>query len=222
MDSERAGGVMNLILLGPPGAGKGTQAEKLVTELSIPQISTGDMLREAVKAGSPMGIKAKSFMDAGALVPDEVVVGIVEERIQRPDCRRGFMLDGFPRTTVQADALSGMLEKRGLKMDHVVCIEADNEELVPRLSGRRTCRQCMAPYHVAFNRPKADGICDKCGGELYQRDDDREEAIRARLVNYERQTRPLIAYYRERDLLRPVDGLGAVEDVSRRIRLALG
>jgi adenylate kinase len=213
---------MNLILLGPPGAGKGTQAKKLVTELGVPQISTGDMLREAVKTGSPMGVKAKSFMDGGALVPDEVVVGIVEERIEQPDCRGGFMLDGFPRTTGQADALSQMLEKRGLKVDHVVCIEADNEELIPRLSGRRTCRQCMAPYHVAFNRPKVDGVCDKCGGELYQRDDDQEEAIRARLVNYERQTQPLIAYYQKRNLLRPVNGLGPVEEVYQRIRSALG
>jgi adenylate kinase len=212
---------MNLILLGPPGAGKGTQAKMLVTDLGIPQISTGDMLREAVKAGSPMGAKAKSFMDAGALVPDEVVVGIVEERIQLADCAKGFMLDGFPRTTGQADALSHMLRKRGLDVDHVICIEADKEELVRRLSGRRTCRQCMAPYHVAFNPPKAQGICDLCGGELYQRDDDREAAIRARLVTYEKQTQPLIAYYGERGLLRPVDGLGPMDEVFQRIRTSL-
>lgn len=212
---------MNLILLGPPGAGKGTQAKKLVSELNIPQISTGDMLREAVKAGSPMGQKAKSYMDSGALVPDDVVIGIVEERIQEPDCAKGFMLDGFPRTTEQAEALSRMMERKGLRLDHVVCLEADNEELVRRLSGRRTCRQCMAPYHVDFNPPKKSGVCDRCGGELYQRDDDKEEAIRARLVTYERQTRALIDYYEARGLLRRVDGLGAVDQVYERIRRAL-
>lgn len=213
---------MNLILLGPPGAGKGTQAKRLVSELGIPQISTGDMLREAVKAGSPMGLKAKSYMDSGALVPDEVVVGLVEERIQQPDCARGFMLDGFPRTTAQADALSAMMQKKGIKLDHVVCLEADKEELVRRLSGRRTCRQCMAPYHVMFNPPAKEGVCDQCGGELYQRDDDKEEAIRARLVTYEKQTQPLIAYYKTRGVLRLVDGLGAVEEVYGRIKGVLG
>jgi len=213
---------MNLILLGPPGAGKGTQAKKLVAELGIPQISTGDMLREAVKAGSPMGIKAKSYMDSGGLVPDEVVVGIVEERIQQDDCLKGFMLDGFPRTTAQADALSGMMESKGIRLDHVVCLDADKEELVRRLSGRRTCRQCMAPYHVEFNPPAKQGICDRCGGELYQRDDDKEEAIRARLVTYEKQTQPLIDYYRSRGLLRLVDGLGPVDEVYSRIKKVLG
>lgn len=212
---------MNLILLGPPGAGKGTQAKRLTADLGIPQISTGDMLREAVREGSPMGLKAKSYMDVGALVPDEVVVGIVEERIQQPDCAKGFMLDGFPRTTAQADALATMLDKKGLKLDHVVCIEADREELVKRLSGRRTCRQCMAPYHVLFNPPKKEGVCDKCGGELYQRDDDKEEAIRARLVTYESQTAPLIAYYEERGILRRVNGLGTVEEVYERIKRAI-
>jgi adenylate kinase len=179
------------------------------------------MLREAVKAGSPMGATAKSYMDAGGLVPDEVVVGIVEERIQRADCEKGFMLDGFPRTTVQAEALTRMMEKRGLKVDHVVCLEADNEELVRRLSGRRTCRACMAPYHVTFNPPKSPGVCDRCGGALYQRDDDQEDAIRARLATYERQTLPLIAYYRDRGVLRPVDGLGPLDEVYERIRRAL-
>lgn len=213
---------MNLILLGPPGAGKGTQAKKLVAELGIPQISTGDMLREAVKAGSPMGVKAKSYMDSGALVPDEVVVGIVEERIQQDDCAKGFMLDGFPRTTAQADALSSMMESKGIRLDHVVCLDADKEELVRRLSGRRTCKQCMAPYHVEFNPPARPGVCDRCGGELYQRDDDKEEAIRARLVTYDRQTQPLIDYYRSRGLLRLVDGLGPVDEVYKRIRKVLG
>lgn len=212
---------MNLILLGPPGAGKGTQAKRLSADLGIPQISTGDMLREAVKAGSPMGLKAKSYMDSGALVPDEVVVGIVEERIQQPDCSNGFMLDGFPRTIAQAEALSEMLDKRGLKLDSVVCLEADSAELIRRLSGRRTCKVCMAPYHVTFNPPKREGVCDKCGGELYQRDDDKEEAIKARLITYEKQTAPLIKYYEARGLLRRIDGLGPVDEVYTRIREAL-
>jgi adenylate kinase len=209
---------MNLILLGPPGAGKGTQAERISRLYGIPQISTGDMLREAVREGTPLGRKAKSYMDSGALVPDEVVIGIVEERIQQDDCRGGFMLDGFPRTTAQAQALDDMLEKKGLKLDHVVCIEVDTEELVRRLSGRRTCRNCMAPYHVEFNPPKVDGVCDRCGSELYQRDDDKEEAIRNRLKTYEAQTAPLISYYTERGLLRTVEGKGSVEEVFRRIQ----
>ena len=213
---------MNLILLGPPGAGKGTQAESLSNDYDIPQISTGDMLREAIKAGTEMGQKAKSFMDAGSLVPDEVVVGIVADRIQQQDCSHGFMLDGFPRTTAQADALADMLGKQGRKIDHVVCIQADSEELVARLSGRRTCRACMAPYHVKFNPPQKEGVCDRCGGELYQRDDDQEKAIRARLATYENQTQPLIKYYEKLNLLRPVDGVGGLDEVYSRIKKVLG
>jgi adenylate kinase len=212
---------VNLILLGPPGAGKGTQAKMLVEDYGIPQISTGDMLREAVKAGSPMGRQAKAYMDAGALVPDDVVVGIVEERIQKADCHPGFMLDGFPRTTAQADALKSMLGNKGRKIDHVICIEVDNEELIRRLSGRRTCRNCMATYHVKFNPPKRSGVCDRCGGELYQRDDDQEEAIRARLKTYENQTQPLIDYYRKEGVLRSVEGRGDVKEVYARIRAAM-
>jgi adenylate kinase len=212
---------MNLILLGPPGAGKGTQAQKLTAEYRIPQVSTGDMLREAVKAGSPMGKKAKSFMDAGKLVPDEVVVGIVAERIAKPDCQVGFMLDGFPRTIPQANALADMLAQKGKKIDHVVCMLADNDELVRRLSGRRTCRACMTPYHAVFNPPAKTDICDKCGGTLYQRDDDKEEPIRARLLTYQNQTQPLIEFYEARHLLRRVDGLGKPDEVFARIRRAL-
>ncbi len=213
---------MNLILLGPPGAGKGTQAKRMIDTYKIPQISTGDMLREAVKAGSPMGKEAKGYMDAGKLVPDEVVVGIVAERIAKPDCDKGFMLDGFPRTIPQADALGAMLKKKGKTINHVVCIQVDNEELVGRLTGRRTCRACMAPYHVKFNPPKKAGVCDKCGGELYQRDDDTEKAIRSRLKTYADQTEPLIAYYRKQSLLRPVDGKGKMEEIFARIQKALG
>jgi adenylate kinase len=213
---------MNLILLGPPGAGKGTQAKKLTEEFRIPQISTGDMLREAAQAGTLLGKKAEIFMGRGKLVPDDVVIGLVEERIARPDCQLGFMLDGFPRTTAQADALAKMLGLKTRKIDHVACIHVDNDELVRRLSGRRTCKKCMTPYHLEFNKPKNAGVCDHCGGDLYQRDDDREEAIRARLKTYEEQTRPLIAYYDERQLLRPIDGMGTPEQIYARIRAALG
>lgn len=212
---------MNLILLGPPGAGKGTQASSMVKDYGVPQISTGDALRAAVKAGSDQGKRAKKFMDAGELVPDEVVIGIVGERIKESDCAGGFLLDGFPRTTSQADALAEILTKAGRAIDHVVCIQVEKEEVVERLSGRRSCRACGYPHHVRFNPPEKDGICDKCGGELYQRDDDREEAIRQRLETYESQTQPLIDYYRERNLLRPVDGRGDVGVVYGRIRSAL-
>jgi adenylate kinase len=212
---------MNLILLGPPGAGKGTQASSMVKDYGVPQISTGDALRAAVKAGTDQGKRAKKFMDAGELVPDEVVIGIVGERIKESDCAGGFLLDGFPRTTSQADALAEILTEAGRAIDHVVCIQVEKEEVVERLSGRRSCRACGYPHHVRFNPPEKEGICDKCGGELYQRDDDREEAIRQRLETYESQTQPLIDYYRERNLLRPVDGRGDVGIVYGRIRSAL-
>ena len=212
---------MNLILLGPPGAGKGTQASSLVKDYGVPQISTGDALRAAVKAGSALGARAKKTMDAGELVPDEVVIEIVGERIEEPDCTDGFLLDGFPRTTSQADALAGMLNKAAREIDHVICIQVENEEVVERLSGRRSCRACGYPYHVQFNQPAKEGVCDKCGGELYQRDDDREDAIRQRLETYGNQTQPLIEYYSQRGLLRPVDGRGDVDAVYGRIRDAL-
>lgn len=212
---------MNLILLGPPGVGKGTQAKSLTEEFRVPQISTGDMLRAALKAGTPLGKEAKTFMDKGALVPDSVVLGLVEERIQAADAQNGFMLDGFPRTVPQADGLAAMMSKQGKKIDHVVCLTASNDELVRRLSGRRTCNKCSAPFHVEFKQPKKQGVCDACGGELYQRDDDKEEAIRARLVTYDTQTKPLIEYYKGKGLLRPVDGLGSMEAVYGRIQAAL-
>ncbi len=212
---------MNLILLGPPAAGKGTQAKMLTKAYGIPQISTGDMLREAVKAGSPMGLKAKSYMDSGALVPDEVVIGIVEERLQHDDCKKGFILDGFPRTTAQADNLKAMLAKRNLKIDHVASIEVPTDELIRRLAGRRICRNCAAPFHVMFNPPKKQGVCDACGGELYQRDDDKEESVAVRLKAYENQTKPLVDYYSREKLLRPVNGIGGVDEIQTRIRSAL-
>lgn len=208
---------MNLILLGPPGVGKGTQAKLLIDRFGIPQISTGDILRAAVKELTPMGIKAKGFMDSGALVPDEVVIGIVEERLAQPDCQKGFILDGFPRTVPQADALGQVLAGMNKNIDHVVSLSVDKGELLKRLTGRRACSKCGAGYHVDFAPPAAAGICDACGGELFQREDDKEETILNRLAVYEAQTAPLISYYRGAGLVRSVDGLGSVEGIQSEI-----
>jgi adenylate kinase len=213
---------MRIILLGGPGAGKGTQAKKLVEKYNIPQISTGDMLRAALKEGTALGLEAKKFMDAGKLVPDEVVIGLIEERIKLPDCKKGFMLDGFPRTVGQADALKGVLDKMGIKLDHVISIEVANEELVGRLTGRRTCKACGSGFHLLFDPPKKAGVCDKCGGELYQRDDDKEETIRNRLKVYDSQTAPLIDYYKKAGLLRPIQGVGSIDEIFGRITSVLG
>jgi adenylate kinase len=212
---------MKLILLGPPGAGKGTQAKMLTDRFSIPQISTGDILRAAVKEGTPMGVKAKSFMDAGGLVPDEVVVGIVRERLQKPDCADGFILDGFPRTVAQADALKETLRQLGKDLDAVISLDVDVEALVERLTGRRTCKDCGRGYHVKFDPPKVAGKCDACGGELFQRDDDREETIRKRLDVYHQQTAPLAAYYLADRLLTSVDGMREIDAVQQQILSAL-
>jgi adenylate kinase len=208
---------MNLILLGPPGAGKGTQAKILAKKFEIPQISTGDILRGAVKEQTPMGIKAKGYMDAGALVPDEVVVGIVEERLARPDCAGGFILDGFPRTVGQADALKRTLAGMGKTIEHVISITIDKEELLGRITGRRTCRLCGKGYHLLFDPPKRNGACDECGGELFQRDDDKEETMRNRLDVYEKQTAPLIAYYAHESLLRTICGTGSIEEIQQNL-----
>jgi adenylate kinase len=208
---------MNLILLGPPGAGKGTQAKILIKKYDIPQISTGDILRAAVKERTPMGIKAKGFMDSGVLVPDEVVVGIVEERIANPDCANGYILDGFPRTVAQADSLSSMLQTKGTGIDHVIAITVDHEELLKRITGRRTCKGCGAGYHLTYDPPRQANVCTECSGELFQRDDDREETMRRRLEVYEDQTSPLIAYYADRNLLRTVDGMGDIEEIQRKL-----
>lgn len=212
---------MNIILLGPPGAGKGTQAKMLVEKYQIPQISTGDILRAAVKEGSPLGKEAKACMDKGELVPDSVVIGIVEERIQQPDCAKGYMLDGFPRTVPQAEALDGMLKNLSSQIDHVVSIEVANEELVGRLTGRRTCRDCGAGFHVMFDPPEKEGVCDKCGGELYQRDDDNVETVTSRLEVYESQTLPLIDYYTAKGKIRPVDGVGDIKEIFGRVTQVL-
>jgi len=214
-------GVMNIILLGPPGAGKGTQAKMLVEEYQIPQISTGDILRAAVKEGSPLGKEAKACMDKGDLVPDSVVIGIVEERIQQSDCAKGYMLDGFPRTVPQAEALDGMLQNLSSQINHVVSIEVANEELVGRLTGRRTCRECGAGFHVMFDPPKQEGVCDKCGGELYQRDDDNVETVTSRLQVYESQTLPLIDYYNTQGKIRPIDGVGEIKEIFGRVTQVL-
>jgi adenylate kinase len=212
---------MRLILLGPPGAGKGTQATRLVERYGIPQISTGDILRAAVRQGTELGTSAKSYMDAGKLVPDSVVIGIIGERLQEADCSKGYILDGFPRTVAQADALQETVAKLGQGIDHVLSVEVPNDELVQRLSGRRTCKACGAMYHVTFSPPKAPDTCDKCGGELFQRDDDQEATIRARLKVYDEQTAPLIAYYRKAGLLRAIPGTGSMEEILGRITAVL-
>ena len=198
---------MKMILLGAPGAGKGTQAEILCDKLGIPTISTGNILRAAVKEGTPMGQKAKSFMDAGALVPDDVIVGIVKERLAQPDCAKGFILDGMPRTIVQAEAL----EKMGVEIDKALNILADESLIIERMSGRRVCAKCGASYHIK-NKPSAkEGICDRCGGELVIRKDDQPETVRDRLKAYHEQTEPLVGYYRERGKLIDIPDQGSIE-----------
>ncbi len=213
---------MYIILMGPPGAGKGTQAEKLVEEFHIRHISTGDMFRAAVKAGTELGKEAKKYMDAGGLVPDVVTIGIVREGLSKPECQAGFMLDGFPRTLEQAQALDGILAELGIKLDGVVNISVPDEELVGRVTGRRLCRACGATYHVSFNPSKVEGVCDKCGGSLYQRDDDSEATVKNRLAAYHAQTEPLIAYYKQQGVYKGIDGLQAIDKVYADVKASLG
>jgi len=206
-----------LIFLGPPGAGKGTQAREVSRHFSIPQISTGDMLREAVRNQTPLGLAAKAKMEAGELVPDEVVSGIVEQRIGQPDCRRGFILDGFPRTLAQAAFVDRMLQVKGKGDPLVLDIKVDRDLLLKRLTGRRTCPVCGEIYNLYLNPPKVDGLCDKDGGELLQRPDDDEETIRQRLVAYEKQTSPLIDYYQRKGLLKEVNGNRGPEPIAKEL-----
>jgi len=213
---------MDLILFGPPGAGKGTQAQRLLAAYGTPQISTGDILRQAVKDGTPAGRQAKPLMEAGKLVPDALVISIVEERLKRADCQAGFVLDGFPRTVAQAEALDAMLTSLGRRIDHVLSLEVPLEMVVERLTGRRCCPADGRVYHVTEAPPKAAGVCDACGSALVQRPDDREEVVRARQLTYRRDTEPLKAFYAKRGLLRSVDGTGTPDEVFARIQAALG
>ena len=213
---------MKIIMLGAPGAGKGTQAKKIAAKYQIPHISTGDMFRKAQKDGTELGLKAKEYMEQGQLVPDEVTVGIVRERLAEADCKDGFLLDGFPRTVQQADALDGILKDLGMVLDRVINIEVDKAFLVDRLTGRRVCRTCGATFHVVNKAPKVEGVCDKCGGELYQRNDDKIETVSNRLDVYAAQTAPLIEYYQSKGIMSSIDGSKSMEDVLADIRSALG
>ena len=209
---------MKLILLGAPGAGKGTQADILCKELDIPTISTGNILRAAIKNGTPTGMKAKAYMDEGKLVPDDVIIGIITERVAEDDCKNGFILDGVPRTIAQAEAL----EKAGIVFDDVVSIEISDEVIMERMSGRRVCEHCGASYHLVAVPPKQEGICDKCGGKLVQRKDDAPETVKARLEVYHKETEPLKAFYAQRGLLKSVENQATVEETSQAILHALG
>ena len=205
---------MHILLMGTPGAGKGTQAAELVKKFDIPHISTGDMFRAAIKEGTDLGKKAKSFMDDGKLVPDEVTIGIVRERLAKDDCKKGFILDGFPRTVDQADALQQILKDLGLSLTRVLNINVPAEDLIERAVGRRICKKCGATYHTKFNPPKIEGICDVCGSELFQRADDNADTMKNRLSVYEASTKPLIDYYKKLDLYTEVDGRQAIDKVT--------
>ncbi len=213
---------MKLLIMGPPGAGKGTQAETLTKRLSIPHISTGDMFRKAISEGTKLGREAKSYMDKGDLVPDEVTIGIVKERLAEADCQQGFLLDGFPRTVAQGEALEQILKDLDSSLNMVLNVLVDDGKLVARLTGRRICRDCGAGYHVLFNPPIKQDTCDKCGGELYQRSDDSEETAINRLAVYHQNTAPLIDFYRKRGLLKDIDGNGAISEVLVAIGEAIG
>lgn len=213
---------MNLILMGLPGAGKGTQAEQIVAKYNIPHISTGDMFRAAMKAETEMGLQAKSFIDKGALVPDEVTIGIVRERLSQEDCVRGFLLDGFPRTVAQASALEEIMKDLGKKIDYVLNINVDSGLLLKRLTGRRICKECGATYHLEFNPPAKADVCDKCGGELYQRSDDNEETVANRLDVNIKQTKPLLDFYEELGYLKSINGEQDINKVFADIDVLIG
>ena len=209
--------MINIILMGPPGAGKGTQAKMLIQAFHIPHISTGDMFREAIKAGTPLGVLAQNYIQKGDLVPDEVTIGLVRERLAKPDCARGYLLDGFPRTLPQAEALEEITQELGAPIGAVINLDADKAELVRRISGRRVCRNCGAPYHIETLRPLIDGICDICGGELYQRKDDTVEALEIRLQHYYEDTKPLEKFYSDRNILINLDGLTPKDELFTQI-----
>jgi len=213
---------MRLILLGPPGAGKGTQAERIAKEFNIPHISTGDIFRANIKNETELGLKAKQYIDNGELVPDSVVVAIVEDRIKQDDTKNGFLLDGFPRTENQALALDEVLNELGISLDAVINIKVDSQVLVSRITGRRICKDCGATYHIEFNPPAEEGVCDLCGGELYQRSDDNEDTVQNRIDVYNKQTAPLIEYYSKQDLIKTIDGEQAIDKVFTDIVKKLG
>ena len=213
---------MRLAFLGPPGAGKGTQARDISREWGVPHLATGDMLREALAARTALGLEAKRFMDQGALVPDEVIIGLMRERLAKPDAAKGFIVDGFPRTIAQAEALARLLKDAGQALDAVIFFDVSEEELLRRLTGRRVCRQCQTTYHLVSAPPQKPGVCDRCGGELYQREDDRAETVRRRLEVFARQTAPLLDYYRQRNLLTTVAGEGPIDSIRQAIRRAAG
>lgn len=208
---------MNIVFLGPPGAGKGTQAKILIERYGIPQISTGDMLREHRAKGTELGKKAQEYMDKGQLVPDEIILDMVKERLSQKDCEKGFILDGFPRTVAQAEALDRILSEMGKKLDFALALVVPDELLVERLTGRRTCKNCGMMYHIKYKPPKVEGVCDVCGGELYQRPDDNEETVRNRLKVYHESTAPLIDYYKKRGILREIDGSKSIEEITNQI-----
>jgi adenylate kinase len=213
---------MNLILLGPPGAGKGTQAKRLAQTHGLVQLATGDMVRAAIASGSEVGRRVKAIYDAGQLVPDDIIIQMIADRIGQPDCARGFILDGFPRTVPQAEALDAMLAERGQALDHVILLEVDEAALVDRIAGRFTCQGCGASFHERYRRPQVEGVCDVCGGtELVHRADDRPEAVKTRFEVYRRQTEPILPYYRARGILRTVNGMADIDEVTRQIEQLL-
>jgi len=211
-----------VVLLGAPGAGKGTQAKMLIEKFKIPQISTGDILRKAVADGTPLGKEAKVIMDQGGLVSDKIVLGLVEERVKQPDCQNGFILDGFPRNTAQAEALDKLLAGMNMPLTIALTVDVEKGELMKRLTGRRTCKSCQQMYNIHFTPPKKEGVCDKCNGALFQRDDDKEETIKKRLDVYDTQTAPLIDYYNKKGIMKTVVGVGSISDIFTKVVAALG
>ena len=214
---------MKLILLGPPGAGKGTQAKRLETAYEIIQLSTGEMLRAEVDSGSDIGIQARESMETGALVSDDLIISMISSRITKEDCKQGFILDGFPRTTPQAEALDKMFADKGMELDRVIVIKADDEAMVERITGRYACTDCGAGYHDSYQKPASEGVCDKCGGNSFvRRDDDNAETVRARLKTYHEQTEPIIRYYEEKGVLTSVNGMSGIDEVTKQIKDVIG